>query len=482
MSSYVLGFLSVTITDRCRVGRSTIHVLSDDILIHIFNLYRHELAFYVNSKSWSWHQWRVLAHVCQRWRHTIFTWPNSLGVRIDCASRAAAVKALDVWPALPISIHSMFHIETRPSYKDQDSIIGVLEHRDRIVGIDLLGLTGSQLETCATFMQNPFPILRTLSLGCDAGTPPVISGMFLGGSAPRLKRFELQNVPFPTLQNFLSSTRDLVELHLVNIPRTGYVSPDVMVTSLAILTRLRSIRISFLSRRSFPKNSTDQSPLPQTRIVLPSLTTFMYGGVSKYLEDLMARIDAPLLNDLHLHFYHSTFDIPQLAQIIHRIEKIKTPYNADINFHYESVDVSLMSKWLTGGDLRLEFWCDGLDKQLSLLEQVFSLCSPLLSHVGSLEFFDHDMHPDQDATLWLALLRPFNAVRSLIFWDQNSAVQVADLLGELAEERAGEVLPMLRAIRWYGSCDWDEVEPLVIPLLQPFIDARELSGHPVEVP
>jgi hypothetical protein len=130
----------------------------------------------------------------------------------------------------------------------------------------------------------------------------------------------------------------------------------------------------------------------------------------------------------------------------------------------------------------LEFGCDGLDKQLSSLEQVFSLCFPLLSHVGSLELFDHDVQPHQDASLWLAFLRPFTAVRSLIFWDQGSAVQVTGVLGELAEERAAEVLPMLRAIRWYGSCDWDEVEPLVIPLLQPFIDTRELSGHPVEVP
>src|SRR5438552_671097 len=102
MLSYVLDFISVTITDSCRVGRSAIDMLSDDVLIHIFNLCRQELEFYTNSGSWSWDQWHVLAHVCQRWRHIIFTWPNYLDVRIDCTSRAAAVKALDVWPALPI--------------------------------------------------------------------------------------------------------------------------------------------------------------------------------------------------------------------------------------------------------------------------------------------------------------------------------------------------------------------------------------------
>jgi len=183
MSSYVLDLVSVTFTDRCRVGCPAINVLSDDVLIYIFNLYRQDLEFrsHSNSKSSSWRQWRVLAHVCQRWRHIIFAWPNYLDVRIDCESRIAAVKALDVWPALPITIEGM----SESDYEDGDSVIDVLEHRDRIVGINLSGLTGPQLKTCATLMQEPFSILRTLSLSCNAEMPPVISDMFLGGSAPQ---------------------------------------------------------------------------------------------------------------------------------------------------------------------------------------------------------------------------------------------------------------------------------------------------------
>jgi hypothetical protein len=208
----------------------------------------------------------------------------------------------------------------------------------------------------------------------------------------------------------------------------------------------------------------------------------MFGGVSKYLEDFMARIDAPLLNKLHLHFfYQPTFGIPQLPQIIHRIENFKTPHEADIGFYDERVDISLTSKWPIYGHLRLEFKCDGLDKQLSLLEQVFSQCFPLLSHVDALQLFDHDVQPEQDSTLWLAFLRPFIAVQSLFFYDQNSMTQIARVLGELTEERAAEVLPMLRTMKWIGGCEWDEVEPFVTPPLQPFIDARELSGLPVEV-
>jgi hypothetical protein len=208
----------------------------------------------------------------------------------------------------------------------------------------------------------------------------------------------------------------------------------------------------------------------------------MFSGVSKYLEDFMARVDAPLLNKLHLHFfYQPTFGIPQLPQIIHRIENFKTPHEAEIDFHDSNVGISLTSECPIGGDLRLEFKCDGLTKQLLLLEQVFSQCFPLLSHVNSLELFDLDLQSHEGSALWLPFLWPFNAVQTLIFCDQDSAVQVASVLGELAEQRAAEVLPMLRVIVWRDGGDWDEVEPEVGRLLQPFIDARELLGHPVEV-
>jgi len=211
----------------------------------------------------------------------------------------------------------------------------------------------------------------------------------------------------------------------------------------------------------------------------------MFGGVSEYLEDLMARIDTPLLDDLTLQFFDQpTSGVPQLPQTIHCIEKFKTPHKAVLDFYDYSADITLTSRWRNGGHLRLEFECDGLDRQLSLLEQVFSQCFPLPSHVDALELWDHENRPYQDAraTLWLALLRPFHAVRSLLFWDQESMSQIAHVLGDLTEERAAEVLPMLCIIVWYGSGDWDEVEPWLIPLLQPFIDARERSGHPMEVP
>jgi hypothetical protein len=54
------------------------------------------------------------------------------------------------------------------------------------------------------------------------------------------------------------------------------------------------------------------------------------------------------------------------------------------------------------------------------------------------------------------------------------------VLGELARESAAEVLPMVHTLR-LSLNKYHEVGYLVTTSLKPFIDARQLSGQPVEV-
>jgi len=483
MSLYVLDLVSVTITDRCHVGHSAIDVLSDDVLICIFNLYRQDLEFhsYSDSESWSRYQWRALAHVCQRWRHIIFAWPNHLDIRIKCGSRTAAAKALDVWPALPIGIRSML--------KDDDpdgDIIAALEHRERIAEVDLSGLLGPQLESCVALMQGNFPMLRILSLGCDAGTTTlVIPDTFLGGCAPRLRNVNLCYVPFPTLPKLLLSVSHLVELHLEELPTTGYISPEAMATCLAVSTRLQSVTISSPFWRSFPQIQTNQLPPSMSRAVLPSLTNFSFGGVSgEYLDDLMARIHLPRLNDLYLRFFPlPTFGVRKLPQIVHRIETFMPPFQAIVCFYVDSTNIYFFPPGR--GRLGLQFQCTESDNQLSWLTRTHPQLLPLLSQINDLEIrvFNHDAQDDQDCTLWLEFLRPFSALKTLCFWEQNSLKHIARVLGGLTDERAADVLPLLDTIVWFDNWDpvWDQVKSWLLPLVQPFVDARQLLGHPVVV-
>ncbi len=123
------------------------------------------------------------------------------------------------------------------------------------------------------------------------------------GSAPRLQYLRLERVPIPGLPKLLLSATDLVHLSLCRIPHSGYISPEAMVTCLSTLPRLERLYLKFESPRSRP-NREGRRPPPPTRSVLPALIMVHFTGVSKYLEDLVARIDSPLLDCLEIKLFH----------------------------------------------------------------------------------------------------------------------------------------------------------------------------------
>jgi hypothetical protein len=68
--------------------------------------------------------------------------------------------------------------------------------------------------------------------------PPLPDGL-LGGSSPRLQFLALHSIPFPALPKFLLAATDLVHLALERIPHNGYISPEAIVTCLAVLANLK---------------------------------------------------------------------------------------------------------------------------------------------------------------------------------------------------------------------------------------------------
>src|SRR5882672_2769783 len=136
-------------------------------------------------------------------------------------------------------------------------------------------------------MQKPFPELTRLELWLGNGDlVPVLSDSFLGGSAPRLRELILSEVPFPSLPKLLLSAQGLVKL-LLEIPDSGYFSPEAMATALTVMTRLESLEIRFSDPQSFPDPASQLPPL--TRFVLPALTQLEFNGDYEYLEDLLLR-------------------------------------------------------------------------------------------------------------------------------------------------------------------------------------------------
>jgi hypothetical protein len=281
----------------------TIFVLPDVVLLEIFDCYVNQSREEEDEEEESWlkiQAWHTLVHVCQRWRSIVLGSPCRLDLRLFCTGETPVKEKLAVWPPLPIVIGQY----GRPT--QMHNIIEALEHNDRVCQVDLLNITSSELEEVLAAMQRPFPALTELTIWLDGWRedglledepPPVVPESFLGGSAPRLQCLQLQHVPFPELPKLLPSATGLVTLHIWELPHKGYVSPEAMVRCLSTLTRLEDFTMGFKSRLFRPVKET-RRPLSPTRSALPALTYFRFEGVSEYLEDLVVRIDAPLLTDL----------------------------------------------------------------------------------------------------------------------------------------------------------------------------------------
>jgi hypothetical protein len=127
--------------------------------------------------------------------------------------------------------------------------------------------------------------------------PPFLI-VFLAGSAPRLRKLSLCWIQFRAMKKLLLSASHLVTLRLVGIPDSGYMSPETMVSCLSAMSRLGYLVLEFESPRSHP----NQCPLTDTRSALPALTFLRFRGASTYLEVLVAQIDTPLLQALHISF------------------------------------------------------------------------------------------------------------------------------------------------------------------------------------
>jgi hypothetical protein len=460
----------------CKLGHIspcvTIGALPEDVLLEIFDFCR---ATKVND-PWAWpRMWQTLVRVCQIWRYVVFASPNRLNLRLLCTDITPVRETLDVWPPLPIEILS-------DTSNGGDNVIAALEQHDRVCRI-WLDLTGSPVERLATVMQDPFPALESLQLWSADETVPVLPQMFLGGSVPRLQSLVLDNIPVPTLPKLLLSSNDLVTLRLRRIPNTGYISPEAMFTGLSTLTRLESLTISFESPASRPDRS--RRPPPLTRAVLPALTEFQFQGTSEYLEILVARIDAPLLQHIDIMFFHQLiFDIRQLPHFsVHAL--MLTSYNrASVIFGGRLVAINLYppEKKNPPQKLRLGISCRRADWQVSSMAQICSQISFLLSSVKQLDIDDDTFNwestwqVDMDSTEWLELFDPFTAVRTLRISGKLLSLIVSALQG-LSGESATQVLPALDSLCLEESLLSESEQQAV----EQFITARQCSDHPVSV-
>ena len=359
--------------------------------------------------------------------------------------------------------------------------MAALERTDRVRGAYVFGDPNSDSEMVLAAMQQPFPELRHLSVALFE-TVLFVPDSFLGGSAPRLEFLELDEVLFPGLIKLLLSASHLVDLRLSNIPHSGYISPDTMVTALSTLTSLSSFELRFASPRSCPDLESRRSS-PSIRAVLSVLSRFRFGGVSEYLEDLVACIDTPQLSNLRITFFNDiVFDAPQLIQFIGRTPLPRELEKAHLTFwdRGAAVNVSQTSGYESGG-FHVGISCRGSDWQLSYLEQVCTSCLLPFSKFEDLYLYEglYWRRDNIENGLWLGLLQPFTAVKNL-YLSEEFATRIGPALQELVGDRTTEVLPALKNIFLEGFKSSDLSEPVEEGIRQ-LVAARQVASRPIAV-
>jgi hypothetical protein len=378
-------------------------------------------------------------------------------------------KLLDIWPPLPIYIHAS-HDARKSPLRGVTNLMAALKQQDRVRGIWIFGVPNSLLKKFVAMKS--FPALTTLILVSNDEMAPVLPDSFLGGSAPRLRRLHLGGIPFPGLGKRLLSTTDLVTLSLWDIPHSGYIPPETMVASLSTLTRLEQLDFRFRSPRSRADRET-RHPSPLTRVVLPVLTLLRFKGDSEYCEDIMSRIDAPLLNGMDIMFFNQLlFDTPQLRHFISRTGIFRAPNCARIFFADDDVTV------MPFGMLSLRISCKPSDWQLSSLSQLYNSAISPLPTLERLEIYNprKDWEDDVENIQWLELLHLFTSVKELVLSEVLFPF-VAPALDELDGASITEVLPALQnfVIQGPQASEYDN------KAIGKFIAMRQLLGSPVTV-
>ena len=249
-----------------------------------------------------------------------------------------------------------------------DNVIAALGQSNRIYRVDL-HLVAWKLENILAAMHILFPKLTYLQLWSRDETLVIPNSSFLDGSAPRLRILTLNSIPFPELPKLLQSATQLVHLNHSAIPHSVFISPKAMVSPLSVLSNLETFHLEFISPQSSP-GLESQHLLPPARSILPALVKFHFKGVTKYLEELVTRIDTPQLVEMNITYFNQIdFDCPRLVRFINCTSTLRARDEAHVQFDDSAASVLLRSS-TSNGDLLIKISCRVPDWQFSSIGQV----------------------------------------------------------------------------------------------------------------
>ena len=470
--------------------RTFVHILDDDSLLNIFYFCR-PVDEYANVgddrqilQGGQWHLerwWYKFVRVCRRWRHIILASPTFLGLCIVCTPYMPVAAMLANYPLLPIIIDDTYRYHNPPA-KGEEGVLLALQQRERVrrIRISVPDRAHSRKKRLVMAIDHEFPMLEYFyfALTFTGHLSGEASGLTLpdGFRAPSLRHLVLFSLTLSIHSPAITSAVGLVTLSLLLFPPFTRFHPNDLLQLVSLMPQLETL--DFRSDVSVHDLKSQLSHMPITsHAALPKLRWFGFNGSSAYLEALLPRITAPLLDKLQLVFVGDlAFPLPELYRFVGQTESLRCG-SAKLSFLPRAVS---MRVWPCEGAeiyaVKTIIFCGHTRQKMSFAAQICNALRMPLSKVEHLSLVC-GMSPTRtsfDGTNRLEcreILRSFSNLKTLrvptsLVGVISSALQPQD--GELSIE----LLPQLREL----ACSWNDYTH---SSFAQFIHARQRTGCPV---
>ena len=394
-------------------------------------------------------------------------------------NNSPSIDTLSHLPPLPLAIDYLDRTRTL-SWKDEVNIHLGLQQHNRIRQVSLRA-PSSSLRMLLELMNKPFPRLEDLSLLSTTTEIGLVLPETL--QAPSLCRLSLQGIGLPKGPSLLSSMSTLSTLSLTHIRESCYIAPGHLVTQLQGLPCLEELSIGFAIPIPLPSSEGELLPAPIPPVILPALRRLTFWGVGVYLDNLVAQIHTPRLEQLSLTLlFEIVFTLANLTEFIHRTEGLWCPVTQVIfNKDRVSIDAGHYEQWATGkASFHVNINCESLDWQIDFATQVCRAFGNVLSTVEELRVdlnvdgMQLDWENILDNMLWHELLLPFIGVKKLHI-GSSLTIGLSRTLESVAGGFVLELLPELQELEVRVEIDraWKSFSG--------FVETRESIGRPVHL-
>jgi hypothetical protein len=354
-----------------------------------------------------------------------------------------------------------------------------LRHQGRVREISF-GVTSANFNTFFEETGCHFPVLESLALYFSFRNESKIPDAFLRGpdlSVLHLRRLKLTNVSLASVSGFLLSATALTDLYLV------IDAGKPLLACLQGMPCLRSLALFIAGR---PPDSPWQPSTLKDIIPLSQLTSFRYyHGRVDFLEDLVAGLSAPSLQDVEITLLDGPWPpVVHLPRFINEIEGHYHGVHAVLDticrfslLHSENISQSeprfnLNCMWSTPPSETIFGMGGALSTRLTTVEKLSVTFGEMQDNA---EFW-------VDNLPWLRFYQQFPSVKVLQTKCANDDY-IARTFLQAHEEGGGDELAFLPALEEIelGEETFEDERESRLAAFQPFVSVRQQAGRPVKV-